>query len=97
MDTLRYLPGVSTLKLDKESCIGCGVCQIVCPHSVFAVDNKKAAIIDPDGCMECGACAKNCPVSAIDVAPGVGCASYIIKIWTKGKKSGFLDRDTSCC
>jgi hypothetical protein len=35
--------------------------------------------------MECGACAKNCPTDAIAVSPGVGCASYIIQTWIKGK------------
>ncbi|MGD9281389.1 MAG: 4Fe-4S binding protein, partial [Desulfobacterales bacterium] len=46
---------------------------------------QKARIHDLDGCMECGACAKNCPTAAIAVSPGVGCASYIIQTWIKGK------------
>lgn len=85
MDNFRYLPGVSTLQLNAETCVGCGMCTIVCPHGVFALQNRKAKIIDHDGCMECGACAKNCPSSAIMVTPGVGCASYIIQTWLKGK------------
>ena len=85
MHNFRYLPGVSTLKLNAESCVGCGMCTIVCPHGVFTLDNRKAKICDHDGCMECGACAKNCPSDAIMVTPGVGCASYIIQTWIKGK------------
>ena len=38
---LRYLEGVVTLQLADEACIGCGVCQTVCPHGVFAVEDGK--------------------------------------------------------
>jgi NAD-dependent dihydropyrimidine dehydrogenase PreA subunit len=92
MHNFRYLPGVSTLKLNAESCVGCGMCTIVCPHRVFTLDNRKAKICDHDGCMECGACAKNCPSDAIMVTPGVGCASYIIQTWIKGKGAA-----VQCC
>jgi ferredoxin len=92
MKEFRYLENVTTLKLDKESCIGCGMCGVVCPHTVFEVVDKKAVIKDLDGCMECGACAANCPVQAISVTPGVGCASYIIQTWIKGK-----DAVIECC
>lgn len=96
MESFRYLPGVATLKLDQETCVGCGMCEIVCPHGVFTVPNKtKATIVDLDGCMECGACAKNCPTNAISVSPGVGCASYIIQVWLKGKEAA--DCGPDCC
>ncbi len=91
METFRYLLGVTTLRLDEKTCVGCGMCQIVCPHAVFSLHNKKARIHDLDGCMECGACAKNCPTEAIAVAPGVGCASYIIQTWIKGRNAA------ACC
>jgi len=76
-----YLKGVSTLSLDRDTCIGCGICVEVCPHNLFRVDGGKAAIIDVDLCMECGACALNCPVKAISVDAGVGCASGMINEW----------------
>ena len=90
MENFRYLPGVTTLQLDTEACVGCGQCESVCPHTVFLMKGKKAVIEDLDGCMECGACAQNCPTAAIRVTPGVGCASYIIQTWIKGKT------DASC-
>ncbi len=92
MKDFRYLAGVTTLALDVQTCVGCGACALVCPHQVFRVTGKKAAIVDLDGCMECGACALNCPVAAISVTPGVGCASYIIQTWIKGK-----DAVIECC
>ncbi len=87
MKEFRYLPGVSTLVLNQEDCVGCGACEIVCPHGVLSIEDRKAGIIDGDGCMECGACALNCPTDAVSVTPGVGCAEYIINSWIKGKNT----------
>ena len=92
MKNFRYLENVTTLKLDLEKCTGCSMCAIVCPHTVFTVLNRKAHIADRGACMECGACAANCPVEAVSVTPGVGCASYIIQTWIKGK-----DAIIECC
>ena len=92
MKEYRYLDGVATLSLNTSVCVGCGACAVVCPHQVFSVSGKKATIVDRDGCMECGACAFNCPVAAIQVNPGVGCASYVIQRWIKGK-----DAVIECC
>ena len=96
MENFRYLPGVTTLRLDEAACVGCGLCEIVCPHGVFYLDTQKARIHDLDGCMECGACAKNCPTEAIAVTPGVGCASYIIQTWIKGKNAAACS-NVECC
>jgi ferredoxin len=95
MKTFRYLPGVTTLSLDINACVGCGICEQVCPHQVLEIVERKAEIVDMDGCMECGACANNCPVEAITVKPGVGCASYIIQTWIKGKEAASCG--PSCC
>ena len=96
MEDFRYIEGVTTLQLNVEVCVGCGVCEIVCPHAVFQMNGKKAEIGDPDGCMECGACALNCAAGAIRVTPGVGCASYIIQTWIKGKEAASCS-STECC
>ena len=81
MKGFRYIEGVASLELIDELCIGCGMCETVCPHTVFLVEGKKARLLDHGGCMECGACANNCPTGALKVNPGVGCASYIIQKW----------------
>jgi ferredoxin len=86
MKGFRYLHNVTTVRLTAVACIGCGRCQEVCPHQVFAVDSRKACFIDKNACMECGACARNCPVSAIAVNAGVGCASGIIHEWLQERK-----------
>ncbi len=89
MATLTYLKDVVTLTLDEELCIGCALCEIVCPHAVFTVDDRIAVIGDRDACMECGACARNCPTDAIYVKVGVGCAAAVI--------SGALGIESACC
>lgn len=96
MKNFRYLSGVTTLRLDSDACVGCRMCETVCPHGVFQMNGDKAEIEDLDGCMECGACAQNCPADAIRVTPGVGCASYIIQTWIKGKETDGC-KDVGCC
>jgi NAD-dependent dihydropyrimidine dehydrogenase PreA subunit len=96
---MKYLKNVVTLEYDKEKCIGCGMCEIVCPHHVFSVQKNKADMLDRDKCMECGACAKNCPTEAITVTPGVGCAMAVIIGWIKGTEPTCdcsSDKNTCC-
>jgi ferredoxin len=78
MEHLKYLKDVTTLRLHVDKCMGCGLCETVCPHGVFEVRDRKAGITDRDLCMECGACARNCVVGAIEVTSGVGCAAGVI-------------------
>lgn len=81
MKGFAHLRNVVTLELDRDTCIGCGICPQVCPHGVFVMNGKKAEIASRDSCIECGACALNCPVKAITVDAGVGCASGMINEW----------------
>lgn len=96
MKKFRYIDGVATIAIDREKCIGCGLCLQVCPHQVFLLSAGKAEFADRNGCMECGACARNCPVEALSLTPGVGCASLVIKKWLYRK--GFPTRlSAGCC
>ena len=94
MKNFRYLKNVATLKIADQGCIGCGRCIEVCPHDVFFLTEKRAAIADLGACMECGACARNCPVSVIEVQSGVGCASGLLAEWMQRWYPGF--RSTGC-
>jgi ferredoxin len=86
MKGFRYLENVVTLELDREKCIGCGLCPVVCPHGVLELREGKADVVDRDACIECGACAANCPTEALSVQAGVGCASAIIHSWLTGQE-----------
>jgi formate hydrogenlyase subunit 6/NADH:ubiquinone oxidoreductase subunit I len=39
--------GVIALNPDREKCVGCGMCLLVCPHAVFDIENKKEGDNDP--------------------------------------------------
>jgi NAD-dependent dihydropyrimidine dehydrogenase PreA subunit len=99
MNGLVYLKNVVTLELDQEKCNGCRMCIIVCPHAVFAIENKRAVIINKNFCMECGACEKNCPENAIFVRSGVGCAAGIINGILRGTEPtcDCSGPGSSCC
>ena len=100
MGQLIYLKDVVTLKLEKEKCVGCGVCTLVCPHAVLSLTNGKIDITNRDACMECGACSRNCPVDALSVRPGVGCAAAVINSKLKRKSSStccMIDSEQSSC
>ena len=89
MGHLIYLKDVVTLDLNRDKCIGCGMCLIVCPHQVFSMNGGHAEVENKDFCMECGACATNCPTEAVTVQAGVGCAAAVINT--------ALGRDASSC
>ncbi|HZW82535.1 MAG TPA: 4Fe-4S binding protein, partial [Candidatus Deferrimicrobium sp.] len=65
----------------------------------LSINNGKALIVDKDSCMECGACAGNCPFMALNVKPGVGCASAIIKGFLTGSEPSCdcSDSNGGCC
>ena len=53
-----------TVFVDKEKCLGCGLCVSVCPVQAISLEDKKATI-DHERCNACMQCANQCPVGAI--------------------------------
>lgn len=96
---MRYLSNVATLLFFADKCTGCGQCLEVCPHGVFAMNEKKAYVVDKDLCMECGACALNCVFGAISVNSGVGCATAVINGMLRGGEPdcGCSTSSSGCC
>ncbi len=54
--------------VNKKKCVGCGVCEDVCPAKAVAVDAaEKVAMVNEALCKGCGACASSCRCGALNV------------------------------
>jgi len=53
-----------TSVVDEEQCIGCGLCEEICPYSAHYLEDGKSHTIAAL-CRGCGACAAECPRRAI--------------------------------
>lgn len=53
------------VKIDRDTCIGCGACTGVCPASALTLDADGKSVCDESKCIDCGTCVATCPVSAI--------------------------------
>ena len=54
---------------DSEVCVGCGVCETVCPQMAITLTTgaDPHSVVDPNICRGCGICAAECPTGAIQL------------------------------
>ena len=71
---------------DKEKCIGCGTCALVCPYNAPKVDEAIKKAVRCDGCAarvaagEKPTCVEACPARALDF----GTADEMAKLGERG-------------
>ena len=53
----------SKIKIDSEKCVGCGMCEKLCPMENITVQGKVA--VSKDRCTLCYRCINRCPKQAI--------------------------------
>ena len=51
--------------IDRERCVGCGLCVSDCPADKLTVEDGKA-VYTPE-CIRCGHCVAVCPKSAVSI------------------------------
>ncbi len=54
------------LKVDKELCIGCGICEDSCPFAAIQLEAGLPVI--GDNCTLCGSCVESCEVGALSIS-----------------------------
>ena len=56
--------------VDPDICIGCGLCESLCPYQAIRiqkVDKTRIAETIVASCKACGICASHCPTFAINM------------------------------
>lgn len=53
------------INIDKDLCIGCGICESQCPFSAIEVVDGKAKV--GDNCTLCGTCIEHCEQGALSM------------------------------
>jgi len=55
-------------KIDRDNCVGCGVCTSHCAHYAISLDMQHKAVINYDKCVGCGQCVALCQHDAAILA-----------------------------
>ena len=66
--TLRMYVDQVQLRLDKQVCIKCDICSLVCPRQAVTIipgETELEIDIDPRRCVLCEVCAHFCPLGAV--------------------------------
>ncbi len=59
------------LNISKNRCVGCGICEKMCPNGAIQVDIRNGlAVVDDMKCIKCLICINNCPQHAIEDVQG---------------------------
>jgi electron transfer flavoprotein alpha subunit/NAD-dependent dihydropyrimidine dehydrogenase PreA subunit len=68
------------LKVNKELCIGCGICEAQCPFA--AIEIVEGCAVIGDSCTLCGACVESCDVEALSMEGTEKSVQVDLASWT---------------
>lgn len=67
----------------KQSCIGCGICENICPTHAITMKKDQLGfqypIINKEKCIECNACRSVCPINKLSTLNTFKPITYAIK------------------
>lgn len=69
--TLQMFVDQVKLRLDKQACLKCDICSLVCPReavTIIAGEEELDISIDPRHCVLCEICAHFCPAGAVTLS-----------------------------
>lgn len=54
------------IEYEKEVCVGCGACELICPHKCITMEYDHEGFLYPilrnESCTQCGLCRIHCPI-----------------------------------
>lgn len=63
--TAGVCKNLTTFYIEKETCIGCGLCARKCPADAIEGKSKEPHVISLGKCIKCGTCYYVCPTGAV--------------------------------